>query len=68
MRAALFFLDSNPPEFPREVFLFDAQRKKHRVQVSLAEMVRAAIKAAGELSAKKWKSRGIWWGWPESLK
>jgi hypothetical protein len=33
-----------------EVFLFDAQEQKHKVQESLAEKVRAAIKA-GELSA-----------------
>jgi hypothetical protein len=34
-----------------EVFLFDAQGQKHKVQESLAEKVRAAIKA-GELVGK----------------
>jgi hypothetical protein len=31
-----------------EVFLFDAQGQKHKVQESLAEKVRAAIRAAEE--------------------
>jgi hypothetical protein len=35
-----------------EVFLFDAQGQKHKVQESLAEKVRSAIKAGGLVGEK----------------
>jgi len=36
-----------------EVFLFDAQGQKHKVQESLAEKVRAAIKAGESVGSEK---------------